>query len=68
MFVISIVVLSVPTSTTPLCVVGLRICDCSVREFMNFTSDLLVERTDVGARQSVKEQGEWRERIEGVCV
>ena len=34
-------------------------CDCSVREFMTFTSDLLVERTDVGGRQSVKEQGEW---------
>ena len=26
---------------------------------MTFTSDLLVDRTEVGGRQSVKEQGEW---------
>ena len=37
---------------------------------MTFTSDLLVERTDVGGRQSVKEQGEWMWWIDryGVCV
>jgi len=33
----------------------------SVREFMAFTSDVLVERTGVGIRQSVKEQGESAE-------
>lgn len=30
---------------------------CSVREFMAFTSDVLVERTTPGQRQSVREQG-----------
>ena len=37
---------------------------------MTFTSDLLVERTDVGGRQSVKEQGKWVWWIDcyGVCV
>ena len=30
----------------------------SVREFMDFTAKLLVERTQVGLRASVKEQGE----------
>ena len=37
---------------------------------MTFTSDLLVERTDVGGRQSVKEQGEWVWWIDryDVCV
>ena len=29
----------------------------SVREFMAFTSELLVERTQAGQRQAVKEQG-----------
>ncbi len=33
-------------------------CAYSVREFMAFTSDILVEKTGVGQRQSVKEQGE----------
>lgn len=57
-FVSSIVGLpACPSFTTP-SVHLLPGCDCRVREFMNFTSDLLVERTDVGGRQSVKEQGE----------
>ena len=30
---------------------------CSVREFMDFTSKIIVERTDVAQRASVKEQG-----------
>lgn len=30
---------------------------CSVREFMSFTSDVLVNRTQIGQRQTVKEQG-----------
>ena len=29
----------------------------SVREFMAFTSEVLVQRTDVGERRTVKEQG-----------
>ena len=33
------------------------IFSCSVREFMSFTSDMLVQRTGPGQRQSVKEQG-----------
>ena len=31
----------------------------SVREFMDFTAKLLVERTQVGLRASVKESGEY---------
>ena len=30
---------------------------CSVKEFMDFTAKLLVERTQIGLRASVKEQG-----------
>ncbi len=30
---------------------------CSVREFMAFTSEVLVERTQPGQRQTIKEQG-----------
>ena len=36
------------------------VCVCGfprVREFMAFTAEVLVERTRVGQRQSVKEQG-----------
>ena len=32
---------------------------CSVREFMDFTSKIIVERTDVAQRASVKEQGTY---------
>ena len=30
---------------------------CSIREFMAFSSSVIVERTQVGQRQTVKEQG-----------
>lgn len=33
-------------------------CACSVQEFMTFTSQLIVERSQLGSRASVKEQGE----------
>ncbi len=33
------------------------LCIFSVREFMAFTSEVLVQRTSPGQRQSVKEQG-----------
>ena len=39
------------------CICDALIC-CSVREFMAFTSDVLVERTRAGQRQTVKEQGQ----------
>lgn len=34
------------------------LCVCSVQEFMTFTSQLIVERSELGSRASVKEQGE----------
>lgn len=34
------------------------LCASSVQEFMTFTSQLIVERSELGSRASVKEQGE----------
>ena len=31
----------------------------SVKEFMDFTSKIVVERTNVAQRASIKEQGQW---------
>lgn len=40
-----------------------RFCVCSVQEFMTFTSQLIVERSELGSRASVKEQGKRRDNL-----
>ena len=39
----------------------------SVREFMAFTSEVLAERTEVGERRTVKEQGEPKFHHKYLC-
>lgn len=46
-------------STAP----GPALCPRSVQEFMTFTSQLIAERSALGSRASVKEQGESSPRV-----
>lgn len=46
------------TAGVPSIALSLALCPCSVQEFMTFTSQLITERSALGSRASVKEQGE----------
>lgn len=46
------------TAGVPSLALSLALCPCSVQEFMTFTSQLITERSALGSRASVKEQGE----------
>lgn len=49
--------MQLPQSWVPSQTQAPTLCVCSVQEFMTFTSQLIVERSELGSRASVKEQG-----------